>query len=199
MKKLLAIVVATVAAGAAEASDCLTIDNDLDRLACYDRESGRTPKLKVLPSANSWEVREETSKLTDQPTVTLFVRSKEDVDCGWNRGNKITLVVRCLENTTSLYFDTGCHMTSSEYNDFGDITYRLDDEKARTVSGNDSTDHRALGLWSGGRSIPVIKQMFGKSQMIVRMTPYGQSPFTATFDIAGLEQAAQPLREACGW
>ncbi|MFK4823175.1 type VI secretion system-associated protein TagO, partial [Paenochrobactrum sp. BZR 588] len=100
---------------------------------------------------------------------------------------------------TSLYINTGCHMTSSDYNDYGDVTYRLDSDKARKVGMAESTDNKALGLWSGGKSIPVIKQMLSKDEMVVRMTPYGQSPFTATFKIAGLSDAIKPLREECKW
>lgn len=129
----------------------------------------------------------------------MSVESNEVGDCGWNNGSKISLVLRCHENTTSLYFVTGCRMTSGDYNDYGDISYRLDDDRARTVGGHESTNNRSLGLWTGGRSIPVIKQMFGKTQMVVRMTPYGENPFTATFDIAGLNEAISPLREACHW
>lgn len=193
---------AILAAGSAMASPdaCIQIENDLDRLACYDKEVGRTPTQERVPTdAGEWSVRKETSKLTDQANVYAAVESEEVINCGWNRGEKIRLFVRCMENSTSLIFQTGCHMTSSEYNDYGDVTYRLDDDKARTVGMQESTNHRSLGLWSGGRSIPVIKQMLGKSQMVVRMTPYGESPFTASFNIAGLDEAIAPLREACGW
>lgn len=104
-----------------------------------------------------------------------------------------------MENTTALFFATHCHMTSSRYNDYGDIEYRLDRDPAGVVSANESTDSSSLGLWSGARSIPFIKGMFGKSELVVRMTPYGESPFMATFDISGLEKRIAPLREACGW
>lgn len=192
---------ATLVAGNAVASpsDCIAIDTDLDRLACYDREAGRTPRQERLPSKNDWKVQREVSKITDDPNVLMFVESDEEINCGWNDGGKISLVIRCHENTTSLYFVTGCHMTSGDYTDYGDITYRLDDDKARTVSGQESTNNRSLGMWGGARSIPVIKQMLGKSQMVVRMTPYGENPFTATFNIAGLDEAISPLREACHW
>ncbi|MEN5300344.1 type VI secretion system-associated protein TagO [Brucella sp. TWI559] len=130
---------------------------------------------------------------------TLFLRSKEVVNCGWNRGERIALILRCKEKKTSLYFDTVCHMASSDYNDYGDVTYRLDADKARTVGMSESTDNKAVGLWSGGKSIPVIKQMLGKNEMVVRMTPYGQSPFTASFKIAGLSDAIKPIREECKW
>ncbi|WP_299941177.1 type VI secretion system-associated protein TagO [uncultured Nitratireductor sp.] len=193
------VLAATCAPGFAAGEGCIEISNDLDRLACYDKALGRTPERKIEPTAKGkWRVQKETSKLTDQPTVVLNLRSEEEVDCGWNRGGKISLILRCMENKTVLYFNTGCHMADS-IGGYGRITYRLDSDKAKTAEGDASTDNRALGLWSGGRSIPVIKSMFGKSEMVVRMTPFSESPFTATFDITGLEESIKPLREACHW
>jgi len=64
---------------------------------------------------------------------------------------------------------------------------------------DESTDNKALGLWSGGESIPVIKKMFGKKQLIARMTPFSESPITVEMDITGLDAAIEPLRTACGW
>lgn len=90
-------------------------------------------------------------------------------------------------------------MSSSKYSDDGHVTYRLDDDKARNASMDASTDNEALGLWNGGRAIPVIKQMLGKSKMILRARPYGESAFTATFNIAGIEEAIAPLRQECHW
>lgn len=200
MKRLALIVVILSGTAPAQADECIAIDNDLDRLACYDKEHGRIPKVEQITApAGQWLVETKTSKLTDQTNVYLGLSSDETINCGWNRGDKITLVIRCHENTTSLYFNTGCHMTSSEYDDYGTVRYRLDDDKARSFKGGASTNNRSLGLWSGGRSIPVIKSMFGKKQMVVQMTPFSENPFTATFNIAGLQEAAGPLREACDW
>lgn len=179
--------------------DCAALDNDLDRLACYDRASGRTPEVTSEPSAGEWEVHVERSKLTDEQNVYLHVESDEIIDCGWSRGGRVTLWVRCVENTTALIFSTGCHMASGSYTSLGDVTYRVDDEKARTVSMSESNNNRSLGLWSGGRSIPVIKQLFGHSKLLARMTPFNENAFTATFNIAGLEDAIEPLRKACHW
>lgn len=183
----------------AEAGKCISIENDLDRLACYDKEAGRTPRVVEGGIKNSWLIKQQTSQITDDTDVFLHTRSTAKVDCGWNRNDHIRLTLRCLENTTALIISTGCHMASGTYNDYGDVTYRLDEEKARKIGMHESTDNRALGLWRGNRSIPFIKRMLNKQRMIVRMTPYGQSPFTATFNIAGLEEAIEPLRKECGW
>lgn len=201
MRIFIAAIVGVVAGTALAAPvDCIKITNVLDRLACYDKETGRTPSASTFTgTAGKWVVTKETSKMTDQPTVVMSLSSMEPVDCRWNRGEKIGLVLRCHENKTVLYFATGCHMVSNDHDDYGDITYRLDDQKARTVKGDISADTRALGLWDGGKSIPMIKQMFGRDKMIVRMTPYSESPFTATFDIKGTEEASNALRKACKW
>ncbi len=92
----------------------------------------------------------------------------------------------------------GCQLVSN-VSDYGTVTYRLDKQGPRSVAMEASADEEALGLWKGRKSIPIIKTMFGKSQLIIRMTPHSQSPVTATFDISGLDEAIKPLRKACGW
>lgn len=180
-------------------TECLKVEKDLDRLSCYDKESGRTAQEKVVPSPGKWDVRNQTSKMTDDVDVFMTLKSEETIDCGWNKGAEIDLIIRCMEKTTSLYFATGCHMTSSNYDSYGNIEYRLDSDKTRTISADASTDNKALGLWSGGKAIPVIKQIISKSQMTVRMTPFSENSFTASFNVAGLEEAIKPLRKSCGW
>lgn len=181
---------------------CLKIEPDLDRLACYDQAAGRTPKtLTVAPKGADfpWETKLATSKLTDSQTVYLSVKSEEEVGCRFRPASKIIVMIRCMEKATSIFFATGCHMASSEYNDYGHVTYRLDTQKAGVAKMAASTDNRALGHWSGGGAIPLIKQIMGRSRLVVRMTPYGESPFTATFNVAGLDEAIKPLRKACQW
>ena len=202
-----AIQAATLAAltlsGAAEAAtmeDCAKIDSDLDRLGCYDEASGREPATRSAKSPSSaWRLATETSPLTDERNVFLTVESDEPVRCNWNQNDHVQLHVRCVENRTAILFATPCHMTSSDYNDYGHVEVRLDRDKAMTWRMDESTNNRALGLWNGGQSIPQIKKMFGKSRMIARMTPFNQNAFTVSFDISGLEEAMGPLREACHW
>lgn len=196
-----ACLIAVSSLGAAKAQDiedCARIDSDLDRLACYDRAAGRTPAVsQTTPAEGDWSVRTETSELTDETNVFMSVHSEEDINCGWNRGGRIQLLVRCMENTTSVIFLTDCHMTS--HGGYGVVDYRVDDNPARDIRMEESTSNRALGLWVGRRSIPFIRNLFGARQLIARMTPYAENPFTVTFDIAGLEDAIAPLRAACNW
>ncbi|MHA4733257.1 hypothetical protein [Ensifer adhaerens] len=153
---VLAASMLVVLAGASKASECALVDNDLDRLACFDRESGREKSVSVSAAKGKWQLREEISKLTDQKEVFLMVSSNDRAGCGWNKDGHADLLLMCRDKTTSLVINTGCHMASN-FGTYGDVNYRIGKNKAKTVAMDASSDNKSLGLWSGGQSIPVIK------------------------------------------
>lgn len=192
------LMTATVFADSIES--CREIENDLDRLACFDRVSGRTPISSGPESKGAWTISTRTSELKDTTDVFMRVESNDSVSCRFGNRDKITLMIRCMENTTAVIFITpGCHMTSSDYNDYGHVEYRIDSRKAKKARMEESTNNRSLGLWSGSRAIPFAKEMFGAQSLIARITPYNENPFTVTFNISGLEEAIKPLRTSCNW
>jgi len=75
----------------------------------------------------------------------------------------------------------------------------LDDQNPIVKRMDVATNNEAVGLWSGGASIPFIKSMIGKKRMVVRITPYGENTREMTFPIEGLEYFIDPLRESCNW
>ncbi|MDP2495878.1 type VI secretion system-associated protein TagO [Shimia thalassica] len=190
-----------LAATASHASECLAIDNDLDRLACYDRESGRTPVTDVLentPATGNWNIRTKTSDFKDTTDVYMTVESSEAVSCrSYGNANRITLMVRCLENTTSIFFYGDCHF--ADHNGYDKVEYRIDDNPAGSRRFDSSTDSKALGLWNGGSSIPFVKKLIGADELLLRATPFSESPITMKFNIVGLDEAIKPLRKECGW
>lgn len=199
--KILAIAIGITASlsQAVAAQDCPTIDNDLDRLACYDQKSGRTATSIELASSDNWNVRVKKSEFKDTTDVFLWALSVDEVQCrSYGPPEAIRLYLRCRENTTSIYINTNCHLTSG-HGGYGVVEYRIDDTPAGKQGFDNSTDNKALGLWSGGSSIPFIKRLLGHDKLLIRFTPYGQSASTAKFDISGLEDVIKPLREACHW
>jgi len=193
----LAIVLPAIASAQ---SDCRSIHADLDRLACYDRESGRTSEVTPIETESDWRVRREKSEMTDDTDVYMSVDSDAPIVCGFSGPETATLILRCREKTTSVIISTtGCHMASSDYNDYGEVTYRIDDLPSSAMDFVESTDNRALGLWRGGSAIPFIKALFEHRELLTRFTPFGDSPVTARFQIGGIDEAIAPLREACGW
>jgi len=187
-------------AAAADVAECVRIESDLDRLACYDKASGKTPTETNLNPTGKWGVRVEKSDFKDTTDVYMSVASDDPINCGRISGPRYAqLYLRCQENSTAIYISTQCHLTSSRYNDYGSVDVRIDDARSRKIPMDSSTSNDSLGLWSGGRAIPFIKTMLGGDIMLVRFTPYGESPVTARFQISGLDEAIKPLRESCGW
>ena len=109
-----------------------------------------------------------------------------------------TLNIRCMENVTTIYVDfDGDYM--SDIAGRGVVTLRVDKSAATKHEMDVSTDNTSLGLWSGGRSIPVIKRMLDGDTLLVQAIPVSASPVLAEFPIHGLGAAIGPLREACKW
>ncbi|MBI1492528.1 type VI secretion system-associated protein TagO [Halocynthiibacter styelae] len=198
---ILAFTLALAQPLAAEVAVCLPIENELDRLACYDREAGRDTQIEVTSSLESnWTVRTDVSDFDDTTSVFMSVYSEDPVRCDSYRApENIRLILRCMENTTALLLQTqSCHLTSG-HGDYGNVEYRVDSASARSREFTESTNSRSLGLWSGRTAIPFIKGLLENEKLLVRFTPFNHSPVTAEFNISGLDAAIAPLREACRW
>lgn len=170
----------------------------MDRLSCYDTALGRDTVTTETATENAWAISTETSDFKDTTDVFMSVQSEEPVSCGYSGSRKLKLLLRCMENTTALYINTHCHVASG-FHGYGRVEYRIDSHPARKRNFTDSTDNRALGLWSGGKSIPLIKSMFGADRLLVRFTPFNENPVSASFAISGMEDAIAPLRKNCNW
>ena len=173
---------------------CAAIQNPTERLACYDMEYKPATKSQ---KASAWTVSEDQSKLDDSKTVVVSLESEDALQKRFGGSEKASLIIRCQENSTSVYFIMADHFLSS-IQGYGDVTYRLDSEKPKTIGMSESTDNKALGLW-GGSAVGFVKKMLGHDSMVVRLTPFNESPITTTFAISGLDEAIKPLRAACKW
>ncbi|UXZ55808.1 type VI secretion protein [Halomonas sp. 7T] len=198
MQKIATYVATTFALliGQAHASEaCTDISNDQRRLACYDAEY--RPAIE-RENVSEWNVSEQTSPIDDSKTVVLRTTAIEAIAGRFGRDSRPNLILRCHENKTVMYFGFEQHHMA-DIQGYGRVTLRVDQQNAVTRNMKASTDSKALGLWNGGQSIPVIRSMFDGDVLTVRATPFSESPITVQFPIAGLEEAISPLREACNW
>lgn len=146
----------------------------------------------------SWATGTETSPIDDSTNVFLSVDALEPHTDRYGNLYLPALVLVCRENVTALYIDfDGEFMADS--GGFGTVTMRIDDAPAREVQMAESTNNLALGLWRGGLSIPVIRELLEAEELFVRATPFSESPRDMIFPVAGLDEVIDPLREACGW
>lgn len=194
----IAIFAASSFSADADIERCTAIENSLDRLACYDDEAGYDPEVKEeAVGSGDWLVRVETSQMDDSENVFLTLYSEEQTNCPYKSGRH-SIHMACRENETNMWIRFGeCFMSSIQGK--GRVTYRLDTEQAATRNFRESNNNMALGLWSGGTAIPFIKKMIGHDRMIIRATPFSDSTVTGEYNITGLVEAVQPLRDACNW
>ncbi len=198
MEKKLILLVAMFFSPILFAEDCTLIHNEEKRLACYDKAFGYTGAVSVPDSGTGdWGINTKTSDIDDSTNVYIGIQSYEQTNCPYKEGQH-ELLIACRENTTALILRfADCFMSSIQGK--GKITYRLDKEKAKTKGFVESNDNMALGLWNGGSSIPFIKSLFGHDELLIKATPFSDSPVTAKYKITGLENAIKPLRKSCGW
>ncbi len=196
-------------------AECALLAPDDARLVCFDDWAAKqtdppeaVASVMALPTPDvptpevvlkNWAVQKDKSAMTDEESIFVSVQSNESVACqAYGEPSELNLMLRCMEKTTAVYISGNCHLASG-FQGYGDVTYRIDDNKAQTRGFEASTDNSALGLWSGKRAIPFVKELFGGSKLTVRFTPFGMSPAKATFDIAGAEAAVADMRNACSW
>ena len=186
---------------------CSALEDGLKRLACFDdiaavlngaADQEVAASVASAEDKGKWQQSIEASKIDDSTTVVLRLEAESPIVDRFERSHLPALIIRCMEKVSALYW-TFDGLFVADSGGFGKVTVRLDREKARTFQTSASTDNQALGLWSGGQAIPFIRSMLDNSTMLVRMTPFSDSPVEMEFDIRGLAEAARPLQKACGW
>jgi type VI secretion system protein VasI len=187
-------------ASSVDLSKCSEVKGNIERLSCFDKLTqsiGAVSPTISEQTSGEWDVTAEISKIDDSRNVSLSLESENEIDGRFGKTGKARIAILCRERKTDFYF-TFAGAFLAEIEGYGDITVRIDRAQARTIKMTESTDHTALGLWSGTGD-KFIKSMFGAQKMLVRVTPYNENSVTAEFNIKGLQQAIVPLRSACKW
>ncbi len=196
---LIAVIAVTTVQAENSGNSCAKENDAAKRLLCYDGIFRNEIKAETtVEGTGKWRIKSDTSKIEDTTDYYVSLLSDDTIAKRFGGSGQAGIYLRCKENTTSVYFIFADEFVS-DIEGYGDMTYRLDSNKPLTKSFEVSTDNKALGLWDGGSAIPFLKAMSGKDQLIVRMTPYNQSPLTMTFDIRGFDEAIKPLRAGCKW
>ncbi len=188
-----------------EAGVCVTIGGPVNE-ASLKIEKPPTSEAAIAPSEpvqtaedrGNWRVSEDKSAFDDSRTVVLSLSSDQPIAGRFAAASPAEIYLRCQENSTSLYLVLNDQFLS-DIQGFGSVDYRIDEQKASVARMTASTDNQALGLWDGGKSIPLIKKLMMGKSVVFRATPFNESPIEFSFTLAGLENAVRPLKEACVW
>ena len=184
-------------------AECAANSGDLDRLECYDQLARSLGLDRPQPEpvdtvgTGKWSVRKDVNPIDDTTKVIASITA----DSGTSRwGNTINLVARCQSNQTEVYavwHDYVGDDSNDVYSDWKYVTVRIGDASAKRQKWGVSTDKKATFApdWAGD----LLKEMADEQRLILQLTPYGESPITAVFDINGARAAFSPIAETCDW
>ncbi|MCH2249487.1 MAG: type VI secretion protein [Cognatishimia sp.] len=157
--------------------------------------TGERQSAKILPH---WTISATADTFSDQLFVSVSTPASKPVKCRW--GTKIpSLVMECSGGQTIVRFETHCRISTSTYDDYGDVTYRIDKNDAETLRFSESDDNRSMGLWDPDSSVPFIQSLLDSERLAAKIKPYSDEPFVAFFNTSGLANAIAPIQNACDW
>lgn len=190
---------------AAKAATCAAIADSLARLTCFDKAFPASEMANMVAgtadgdqeqapatATTAWEVEATKSALDDSPTVTALLMPASSSGTGFG-DSTMALMLRCMENTTSVVLSTTMFMTSENVQ----VTVRLDDQPAETTSWGRSTNYKAVGLWSGAKAIPFVRNLASASRLVVRIQE--RDRLDAEFELADVQSVAAQVASACNW
>jgi type VI secretion system protein VasI len=181
-----------------QAQECARLDDSLHRLTCFDRLFPKTVEDEAEESrdptnpALQWAIDEGRSSIDDSPRVTAGLIAKEVSSTGLGKGEAF-LLMRCSENTTSIILSTDMFLINESVS----VTARLGQEPASTSRWERATNYKAVGLWSGAKSIPFIRRLTEHDKLVVRIQD--RDRLDAEFDLGDVKGAAQKIASACNW
>ena len=178
---------------------CAKDKSPTSRLACFDSLAAKhaSPSTTTaMPAGSKWIVSTQTSKIDDSKTVILRLPAESSIS-GWpGKTHTPSLLIRCKERQTEVYFNTGMTPMVEYGIDESTITLRIDKAPAFKLRAGKSTDGEALFLPA---AVTQLKKLMGGSTLLFEFVPFNSSPQMTTFQIAGLGEAIKPVREACKW
>ena len=161
-----------------------------------DENSQASPVIPAI-DVGLWSVRESQDPIDDSKVISMSLSSTKGTS---SRGEPIIFIARCKSNETDAFVVWNEYVGSDARSSYGKsktIQVRIDDQPPQTQTWGVSTDNEATFApgWPG----TMLKQMVNGEQLTLRMTPHGENPVTAIFDLKGMRPHLEKLAQTCNW
>jgi type VI secretion system protein VasI len=176
-----------------EIAKAAAIENSVQRLAAYDAIAEKydlAPGTKVEKETEGrWSISTDVSPIDDSKTVICRLDADASVRVGYDT-IKPTMIVRYKEGELEAYivYDTFLGTDSIP------VTLRFGKGNAENATWSISTDHKATFI--RGDIAQFINKMERVDSLVVRLTPYGESPVTISFSPKGVDKVKDAIRKA---
>jgi type VI secretion system protein VasI len=131
---------------------------------------------------------ESLNPLDDTSTVTAMLASENE---SAYLGKKITLILRCKSGRAEAYINWNNYLGSTAV-----VTDRIDKAQAERLGWTLSTDAQASFR---PRSQGFMDALAEATTYIAQVTPYNESPVTASFSVVGARQVVDRIKVSCSW
>lgn len=173
------------------------------RLVCYD-DVARDMNLISAQAAQSnkesiekqgfWNITRRVNSLGENVT-TLTVNSTEPVTSRTGARLQPTFNIRCRSQNTDVFLDWQSPLNAQRvYISEQEITYKIDDDPLYNALWELSQDNHAA---FAKRPVEFVRNLRGKQQLVLMVTPHGGRSATMIFPLAGLDSALDVLVEHC--
>lgn len=149
-----------------------------------------------MPFTGKWQVSTSKSEFDNSTTVALSLEAENFIE-GWLTTTLPTLVLRCQEKEIDVYVNIGTQ-SDVEYGLYEKATVRVrfDQNQAFETVTSESTTGEALFFQDPHE---IIIAMLRSNEMVFGFTPFNADPAVTTFDLRGLKNVIEPLKQSCNW
>ena len=169
------------------------IENSVQRLAAYDAIAEMhdlAPGSKVEKETEGrWGISTDVSPIDDSKTVICRLDADDSVRVGYDT-IKPTMLVRYKEGELEAYIVYDTFLGSDSI----PVTVRFGKGSAESMTWSISTDHKAAFI--SGDIAQFINRLELVDSLVVRLTPYGESPVTVSFSPKGVDKVKDAIRKA---
>ena len=169
------------------------IENSIQRLEAYDAIAKKfelVPHSKVKKEKEgNWRITTDVSPIDDSKSVFCFLDADASVRVGYDTITP-TLIIRYKEGELDGYINYDTFLGSDTIS----ATLRFGTESAEQATWGISTDHKAVFI--RGDIGHFVNRLGRVDSLIVRITPYSESPVTISFSPQGIHKIKEAIREA---
>jgi type VI secretion system protein VasI len=150
----------------------------------------------IFEARENWTLSFETDPVTDTRNVFAANETAPPISLDFGRRAFPNFQIHCYSNRTQVYL----HFAET-YLGRGptQVVYRIDNEAPVQSEWQISNAGDSIGLFNGAASIPFLRELAGREQLIVRFTPFNENQWTVTIDIEGLDEPLGEVSAACSW
>jgi type VI secretion system protein VasI len=168
--------VSAPAFGQSDGAQCASIENGVDRLACYDGLF----RPGTVPTGALEAVLESTQLIPARPSGRA----------------PATLTVRCEAGDLSIRFGFAGNTLSALGNDAGlTLQYDLQTDRSRTLPVD--TSNTAIIIGDRAEASAFVDSLAGATNLTARVTPVNSRSLSVRFRVDSFVQEAQAVRDGC--